>query len=187
MKEYREISTVQEILLKNKELIPHHRSMSTKYEAFVLDYMTDYDHVRAYIAILARDPNMEYKVAYKCAAKVLKMPLIQAIINRQTCKFIEGKEDEKREIVTSLKRVYLEAIADKDYIAATGALDKLMKHYNLYEKHQKSKRYSADELVGIRRKLEEQGVSFDIPNKPASIIEGSVSEVIQDEPTEEST
>lgn len=137
-----------------------------KHETFAIEYMTDYDMIRAYKAVYDTEGVMDDMAAHKSAARLLNSVLVQSVIDRETCKYIADKHEEKEAIVHKLKRVYLEAMRYKDYSSANSALDKLMKHFGLYAVHNKQRKYGPEDIAAIRQKLEANGLQFDTPNKP---------------------
>ena len=171
-------SAVEKMLLANRIHVEK-TNVVRKHELFALEYMSDYDIIRAYKHVYDENGNMDDLVAQKAGSRLLRSVVVQRVIDREECAYIAKKQLDKEMVVLQIQRVYSAAMRDRDYAAANGALDKLMKHLGLYDKHQKQKRYSADELVGIRRKLEENGVSFDAPTRPIPI-ENSVIEDISD-------
>lgn len=164
---------VEKMLLGNRPQIPTQK----KHEQFAISYMVDFDLVRAYKEVYDEDGDMEDIVAHKAASRLLKSVVVQRVMDDQTCKYISEKRLEKDQIILKLQRVYYDAMMDRDYASALSALDKLAKHYGLYAVHNRQKKYSPEDVQAIKRKLEENGVSFDAPNKPISI---STNEVIED-------
>jgi hypothetical protein len=112
---------------------------------------------------------MKDDVAHKAASRLLRSVVVQRVIDEEECKYIAKKRLEKDMVVLQLQRVYTKAMADRDYASANSALDKLMKHFGMFDKHNKQKKYGPDEVAAIRSKLEAQGVMFAETNKPVMI------------------
>ena len=135
-------------------------TVQQKHISFALEYMQDYDVIRAYKATCAvNGDDLADEDARAAGSRLLKSILVQKIIDEETCKIIAEKRLDKSVIIDRLQRVYFEAMRSKDYGAANSALDKLMKHMGMFETHNKKKRYSADEIGAIKQKLEEHMVS----------------------------
>lgn len=161
---------IEQLLIKNASL--RYFTAAQRHKEFAYEYLVDRDIGRAYLATVAKNENnVDEHQARKMGSRLLLTPLVQQIIDEETCKFIITKREEKEEVIKRLKRVYLQAMGDRDYPSAVSALDKLMKHYGMYEQHNKQKRYSPDDVAAIRAKLEAQGISFDDANKPKMIEE----------------
>lgn len=158
-------NSIEQMLLKNRIQFPTQK----KHEAFAIEFMTDYDMVRAYKKVYDENGDMDDLVAQKAAGRLLRSVVVQEVIDRETCNYIATKRVEKDDIVKRMHRLYLESMKDRDYASAKGALDMLAKHYGLYQAHNKQKRYSADELIGLRQKLEAHGVTFSELNKPKEL------------------
>lgn len=157
--------SVEKMLLGNRPQIPTQK----KHEKFAISYMTDFDLVRAYKEVYDEDGKMEDIVAHKAAARLLKSVVVQRVMDDETCKYISQKRLEKDQVILKLQRIYYDAMRDRDYTSALGALDKLMKHFGMFQEHNKQKRYGVEEITAIRRKLEENGIQFDAPNRPLAI------------------
>lgn len=160
-------SAVVEMMLRNS----NKNNTTKKHEAFAMEYMVDYDVVRSYKAAY-NDDDMEDNVARAAGSRLLRSVIVQKIIDQEECKYIAQKRQEKEDVVLQAQRMYYTAMRDRDYASAKGALDMLFKHYGLYNKHNKQKKYSPDDLATIRQKLEAQGVMFGEVNKPA-VLESS--------------
>lgn len=131
--------------------------------------MDDFDVVRAYKKVYDEDGTMEDIVAHKAGCRLLKSVVVQKVMDDYDCKYLATKQADKERTLARLDRIFVCAMRDRDYAAANSAIDKLMKHLGMYDKHQKQKRYSADELVGIRQKLAAQGVQFEELNRPTQL------------------
>lgn len=156
---------VTTMLLRNKET---RFTPQLKHRDFAYEYLIDYDIIRAYRTVYTEE-SLDDASCLKSGSRLLRSPLVQRIIDEETCKIIAEKKLDKSLIIDRLQRVYLEAMKDRDYASANSALDKLMKHYGLYDKHQKQRRYSSEELVAIKQKLTAYGIQLDSPNKPIVI------------------
>lgn len=156
---------VEEILLRGRVQV----STVKKHERFAMEYLVDFDMIRAYKSVYDEDGDMEDIVAQKCANRLLRSVTVMKFIDEQECKFIGNKQLEKERVLQQLQRIYFHAMKDRDYAAANASIEKMMKHLGLYNEHQKQRRYSADELVGIRQKLEAYGISLEATNKPTII------------------
>jgi hypothetical protein len=71
-------------------------------------------------------------------------------------------------VVENFRALYLEALAAKDYSAAR-CLENLGKHTGAFREHNKQKRYSAEDVEALEKKLKERGFDFSRKNCPPEL------------------
>lgn len=157
---------VEQMLLTNKA---SDRNTAKKHELFAIEYMVDFDIIRAYKKVYDEDGTMDDIGAQKSGSRLLRSVVVQEVIDSHTCKYIATRQKDKDNVVLQMKRLYFESMRDKDYASAKGALDMLAKHYGLYHAHNRQKKYSPEDVVALRQKLEANGLSFEATNKPIQL------------------
>lgn len=150
-----------------------------KHERFALEYMVDYDIIRAYKVVYDEDGTLDDVSARTAAGKLLRSIVVQTVIDREECRVIGERRLEKDMLILQVQRMYSNAMRDRDYGNAGKALDMLAKHFGFYQKHNAQKKYSPEDIKAIRNKLESHGVSFDAPNKP-NVLDAANPYVIED-------
>lgn len=161
------MTSVEQMLLANRQT--EKRNVEKKHERFAISYMVDFDIIRAYKEVYDEDGDMDDTIARTAGSRLLRSVIVQRIIDREECNYIAKRRLEKETVILQIQRMYTNAMRDRDYASAKGALDMLCKHLGLYAVHNRQKKYSPEDVQAIKRKLEENGVSFDAPNKPISI------------------
>jgi phage terminase small subunit len=138
------------------------RSLNDRQERFALEYVKDFDRLRAY-----RDAGYVAKndqVAATEACRLLRNPHVYAVILKEKAKIANKLGWDADKTLIYMELVFMEAMKERDYSGAISALDKLAKHYGLYEKHNTQRKYTQDDVEKLREKLEQHGVSFERVN-----------------------
>ena len=139
--------------------LPRQESKVTdRQERFALEYAIDFDRLRALKA--AGYTPKDYDNAHSMAAQLLKNPKVNAIVLEAKARYAEALKLDAAKTVMCLQVVYMEAMAHKDWHAAVAALRELGKHHGIYEKHQKQKSYTQDDVERLKKELEQAGFDF---------------------------
>lgn len=139
---------------------------TARQERFAIEYIADNDRIRAVKA--AGYDVTDDESARTCAARLLRNPTVQTIIEREKLKIIEKTGTTRENTVLRLLLVYHEAMQVKDFSAAVSALDKIAKFHGLYELHNKQKSYTREDAERLRDELKQAGFSFEKVNFPSS-------------------
>lgn len=108
---------------------------------------------------------------YSQVSKLLKHPKIVVYVDEVRARIAAEHGMTRDGVMNRFKSIYLAAVEDRDWPSAVAALREMGKIFGVYEVHQKQKRYSADEIAAVKKRLEENGVSFAEPNKPSGFVE----------------
>ena len=136
--------------------------LNERQERFVLEYMTDYNRVRAYYAAGYTATSDENAASEAC--RLLKNPKVQAFVLNQKA-IIAGRLGMKAErLALYFQVVYMEAMKVGDHASAVAALDRIAKHLGWYAADNKQKngeRMSEAERTKLKAELEAAGFNFD--------------------------
>lgn len=145
--------------IPKKNLSPRlNTTVNDRQERFALEYCKDFDRLRAYRAAGYKAKSDE--AGHVEACRLLKNPKVWAIVLEQKAKIAESMGMTAQKNLLHFQVVYYEAMKAGDYSAAVAALDKIAKHYGLYEKHQKQKNYSREDVEKMKAELEAVGFDF---------------------------
>jgi phage terminase small subunit len=135
--------------------------LTHKQQRFIAEYPIDCNGTQA--AIRA---GYSPKTANEQAAQLLAKVSVREAIDDALKARAERTQIDADWVVTSFRNLYLEALAAKDYGAAARCLENLGKHVGAFEKHQRQKHYTAEDIATIRARLEAAGMDFTEKNRP---------------------
>jgi phage terminase small subunit len=127
-------------------------------ELFALEYVKDYDKIRA-IKAAGYSVTTE-ESARDAACRLLRNPTVREIINREKVKVSERVGITAAGVVARFYAAYLDADARGDLPSAISALREIGKHLGIYEKHNVQKKYSQEDVEKLKLELEQAGFDF---------------------------
>ena len=136
------------------------KKLNDRQERLGLVAVKDFDRVRAYRA--AGYSGTTDEVAATEACRLLKNPHVHVVILREKAKIAARLGFDAQTTLQHFVVIYMEAMKALDYRGAVMALDKIAKHYGLYEKHnQQLKCYVEEDAEKLRTELEQAGFDFE--------------------------
>jgi phage terminase small subunit len=129
--------------------------ITQKQARFVAEYPVDCNGTQA--AVRA---GYSKKTANEQAAQLLAKLSIRKAIDEELRTRAERTQIDADWVVTNLRNLYLEALAAKDFGAAARCLELLGKHTGAFEKHQKQKHHSPEEIALVKARLIARGFDF---------------------------
>lgn len=135
-----------------------HCDLTPRKMAFVVEYLRDYDLLRAFKAAGYKTKGKNQR---SMAYRLMRDPRIMHMINDEQLKIMQATGIDRENTVQRMHLQYLEARRDGDHGNAIKALVEIGKVLGIYEAHNRQKsNYSPADIERMKKELKEVG--FDL-------------------------
>ena len=132
--------------------------LNEKQARFVEELLLDMSPADAYLRAGYRVASRE--VAWKASSRLLKNVEVLRAIDEAQAGRIDRLRLDGDWVVGRFEMVYLQAMRDRDCSAAIKALENIGKYLGLFEKHNRQKTYTREEIDRMKADLEKMGVDW---------------------------
>lgn len=133
-------------------------SLNVRQERFALEYLVDFDPGAAYLR--AGYGAKDAETAASAGRRLLRNVRVRDLIDRENLKVLDRAGVTAEATVLRLHLCYLEAMRTGQLAVAVSALKELGKHFGIFQKHQRAKRYTQDDVERLRAELTAAGFDF---------------------------
>lgn len=155
-------------LRKDSRSLGHDKPVTDQQERFALEYLKDFDRLRALAAAGYKVTNV--KSAQATASYLLNLPNVRTLVSRKKMELAEQMGMDAANTLGYMKAVFVDAFSVGDYSGAIRALTEIGRVYGIYEADNTQRRKSPEDIARMKAQLEAMGMDFTRKNFPPHLV-----------------